>query len=77
MIVCLCHGISDRVVRAAIRAGADSEAQVAEVCGAGSCCGGCKPTIQELIHEESERGVRRRLPLVAASSVGLGELRSE
>jgi bacterioferritin-associated ferredoxin len=63
MIVCLCRGVSDRAVRAAIRAGAETEEQVAELCGAGSGCGGCGPTISELL--EAERGPRRvRLPIL-------------
>ena len=52
MIVCLCRGVSDRAVRAVIRAGAETEDEVGELCGAGTCCGGCQPTITELIDEE-------------------------
>jgi bacterioferritin-associated ferredoxin len=44
--------VSDRAIRAAIRDGASTEERVAEMCGAGSHCGGCQPTISELIEDE-------------------------
>jgi len=52
MIVCHCHRVTDRVIRAAVREGAVSEEAVAEVCGAGACCGGCVPAVSEIIGEE-------------------------
>jgi bacterioferritin-associated ferredoxin len=61
MIVCLCRRVSDRTIRAAIREGAQTEEHVGEMCGAGTCCGGCVPTISELI--EDERGAERRVSL--------------
>jgi bacterioferritin-associated ferredoxin len=61
MIVCLCRRVSDRTIRAAIRDGAQTEEQVAEMCGAGTCCGGCVPTISELI--DAERAEKRRVSL--------------
>jgi bacterioferritin-associated ferredoxin len=66
MIVCHCHRINDRVVRAAIRAGADTEEAVADACGAGSCCGGCVPTVSELLDEEC--GTRRRLRVLTSAA---------
>jgi bacterioferritin-associated ferredoxin len=61
MIVCHCHRVTDRAIRAAIHAGAQCEGAVAELCGAGSCCGGCIPAVVELIQEE--RPQHRHLPL--------------
>jgi bacterioferritin-associated ferredoxin len=61
MIVCHCHRVNDRTIRAAIQAGAQCEVGVAELCGAGSCCGGCIPAVIELIQEE--RAQHRHLPL--------------
>lgn len=52
MIVCHCRCVCDRVIRAAIRAGASSEDAVSDACGAGSGCGGCIPALTELIEEE-------------------------
>jgi bacterioferritin-associated ferredoxin len=52
MIVCHCRRVCDRVIRAAIRAGASSEEAVSDACGAGSRCGGCIPALTELLEEE-------------------------
>ncbi len=48
-IVCHCERVSDRVVRKAIAAGADTVDDVTERCGAGGCCGGCRPAIAEML----------------------------
>jgi bacterioferritin-associated ferredoxin len=53
--------VSDRTIRAAIREGAETEERVAEMCGAGTCCGGCVPTISELI--DAERAEKRCVSL--------------
>lgn len=66
MIVCHCHRVTDRVIRSAVRDGAGSEEAVAEVCGAGSCCGGCVPAVSEIIGEE--RGSIGRLHLLRRSA---------
>jgi bacterioferritin-associated ferredoxin len=44
-------GITDRDARAAIEAGAATVGGVLRVCGSGRACGGCSPTIRELIVE--------------------------
>lgn len=61
MIVCHCRRVCDRTIRAAIQAGARTEEQVAEVCGAGSVCGGCGPVVSELIDEYEDV---KRLPVL-------------
>ena len=60
MLVCHCHQVSDRTIRACIRDGAETVAAVGERCGAGTNCGGCRPTIKELI---SALGGLRHLPV--------------
>lgn len=65
MIVCLCRGVTDRVIRAAIRAGATTAEHVAEMCGAGSHCGGCRPTVAELLAEQGCAKRRVSLPVLA------------
>jgi bacterioferritin-associated ferredoxin len=65
MIVCHCHRVSDRAIRAAVRAGAQCEASVADACGAGSACGGCRPAVEELIAQERQQ---RRLPLIPSAA---------
>ena len=47
MIVCLCHGVRDRDIDAAIGDGADSVEAVGEHCGAGTGCGACIPDIED------------------------------
>lgn len=51
MIVCSCHGVTDREIRQHARAGARTPRQVAEACGAGGSCGGCRPVVREILDE--------------------------
>jgi assimilatory nitrate reductase catalytic subunit len=66
-LVCLCHGVGERRVRREIEHGAATIEDVAERCGAGSCCLGCHPTIAALLAEHEQEvavavaGRRRRL----------------
>ena len=62
MIVCSCHAVSDREIRRLARAGAASPRAVAEACGAGSCCGGCRMTVAAIL-DEVEATQDRRLSL--------------
>ena len=48
-MVCLCRGVSERKVLRAIERGATTVEEVTERCGAGGTCGGCHPTIDELL----------------------------
>jgi bacterioferritin-associated ferredoxin len=73
MYVCLCKAVTDRVVRSLIRSGADTRAEIAERCGAGTDCGGCRGQIDEMLEEEREaRGCAScpSAPAAAASSAG-------
>ncbi len=65
MIVCSCHGITDREIRQHVRAGARTARQVAEACGAGGGCGGCRPVVSEILEEAHGA---RPLTLLRASS---------
>lgn len=49
MYVCLCVGVTNHVVSAAVAAGATTCNQVAEACGAGTECGRCRRTIRTII----------------------------
>lgn len=69
MIVCHCHGVTDREVRAAVREGACRVAEVARRCRAGTSCGGCAPLVAEIVCAE-----RRRLEVVETSGAALGQL---
>jgi bacterioferritin-associated ferredoxin len=64
MIVCHCHGITDREIRASVHDGARTCADVADACGAGSGCGGCSSLVAEIV-----AGERRRLAVVRSDVV--------
>jgi bacterioferritin-associated ferredoxin len=53
MIVCLCRGLSDRAIRAAIEAGADTPRKLAATLGAGADCGSCCMLVREFLEERS------------------------
>jgi bacterioferritin-associated ferredoxin len=65
MIVCLCKGVSDRVVRLAVATGATTVDSVGARCGAGTDCGGCRHAIQDLIEDLRGAGHGDRLGAVA------------
>ena len=52
MIVCLCHGVSERRVRREIEHGATTVDELAARCGAGACCHGCHPILDDLLTEQ-------------------------
>ncbi|MFP6665239.1 MAG: (2Fe-2S)-binding protein [Deltaproteobacteria bacterium] len=58
MVVCLCQGISEKRVRAAIRTGASTRKQVTKACRAGGGCGGCHEVIKDLIRDEQATAPR-------------------
>jgi bacterioferritin-associated ferredoxin len=70
MLVCHCKRVNDRAIRSAIRRGADDIDAVGAACGAGTCCGGCHDTIDDLL--ESERGERKLLPMLAMTALVTG-----
>ncbi len=69
MYVCLCVGVTDRVIKELARNGACPD-EVSECTGAGTRCGTCVSTIQSIVHEvQSAPESRRRLELVKRSAV--------
>lgn len=51
MITCVCLGISDRVIMAAIESGSDTVQKVQEKTGIGMCCGICLYRLDRDIEE--------------------------
>jgi bacterioferritin-associated ferredoxin len=49
VFVCHCRALTDGAVRASIDAGASTLAELAERCGAGSRCGGCRVLLERLL----------------------------
>lgn len=59
MIVCHCHGVTDREIRACVQNGARTPDDVGDHCGASTGCGGCAELVEEIV-----LGERRRLCVV-------------
>jgi bacterioferritin-associated ferredoxin len=53
MIVCICRRVSDLAIRTAIDEGARSIDEVSKACRAGTGCGACHETINEMLSERS------------------------
>jgi bacterioferritin-associated ferredoxin len=51
VIVCSCHAVTDRAIRAALRAGR------LDLCRAGTGCGGCTALVDSIVHETQARPV--------------------
>lgn len=51
MLICHCRAVNDRALRVAIQAGAAALSDLADLCGAGSRCGGCIPALLELLDD--------------------------
>ena len=47
MIVCHCHGVTDKAIRSLIEEGAEPR-EIRQACAAGSGCGSCCPLIDEV-----------------------------
>lgn len=62
MFVCLCAGVTNQTVAAAVDAGASTSKEVADSCGAGAECGRCRRTVRAIIdaHRGAEAPVRVR-----------------
>lgn len=48
-IACSCHGVRDGAVVEAIDAGASTVEELGRRCLAGLSCGGCHPTLEQLL----------------------------
>jgi bacterioferritin-associated ferredoxin len=56
MIVCVCHGVSDRTIKAAIKNGASSVEDLSANLGVGTCCGCCRETCSDMLAEAACSG---------------------
>ena len=65
MIVCHCWKLNDRELRQAIEGGAHSIEELGCATGAGTCCGGCHPTLEELV---TSHGPKRSLVILPEAS---------
>jgi len=67
MYVCLCHGITDHQIRAAVAEGASSLRKVCAQLPVGNGCGRCVQTAQEIIREQRQKTGACATPTVAPS----------
>jgi len=67
MVVCLCTGLKERDIEAALNAGAGSLEEIGEACGAGLDCGGCHATLEEMLCRRSCESCPEGISLAAAS----------
>ena len=51
MIACVCRGVSEHVVHAAIARGARTVSDIRRACGAGDDCGACCPTLLAMVRQ--------------------------
>ena len=54
MYICLCKGVSDRDINQAMHEGACSVEQIMACTGAGTRCGSCIPTLEDMVESRSE-----------------------
>ena len=87
MLVCHCKAVSDRTIRQCVRAGDASSVEEVGLCtGAGTRCGGCHESIEDILEEEqltsavltetppAPRPGLRRLPVMRPDGAGLSEV---
>jgi bacterioferritin-associated ferredoxin len=72
MIVCLCKGVSCHAIRSAVVEGATTVDEIGRACGAGTDCGGCQSSIEDIVEQElGAPGVtgcqHRSLPVIRAA----------
>ena len=58
MYVCVCNAVSDRSIRAAVKKGASSLADLMVSCDAGTCCGACHPELEAMLEHLQQERVR-------------------
>lgn len=58
MIICICEGITERMLRTSIEQGAATLNELALVSRAGQDCGRCRVSMRALLHDSACRGVR-------------------
>lgn len=51
MYVCICHGITDKDIRAAARKGVDSMEALSDQLKVATCCGRCADCARAVLHE--------------------------
>ncbi len=68
MIVCHCHALTDRDIRAAAGACGGCPQTVQALCGAGTACGGCTPSVERIARTCGHAHTQRSEPSERVSS---------
>jgi bacterioferritin-associated ferredoxin len=55
VLICHCHGITDRRIREAARQRGLSLSAIARDCAAGTDCGGCRSAIRQILADEKAK----------------------
>lgn len=55
MILCPCKGTSDKIIKKVISDGAETVKEIGAQCGAGTCCGMCRPDLRELLSLQTDK----------------------
>jgi len=58
MIICICHGITEREIEAAVRSGARDALSVRAELGCGSTCGSCLTEVEHIVSRHRRFNVR-------------------
>ncbi|WP_049721518.1 bacterioferritin-associated ferredoxin [Gilvimarinus polysaccharolyticus] len=65
MYVCLCKGITDRQIEAAVHDGADSLGKLRKTLGVASQCGKCSSLTREILDETLQSSSMLEIPMLA------------
>ncbi len=57
MYICICQAVNERTVHEAIDSGYQDVDDIADLTGAGTCCGGCRQLVQILIDDRRKEAV--------------------
>jgi bacterioferritin-associated ferredoxin len=85
VLVCHCKAVCDRTIRQCVRGGDASSVEEVGLCtGAGTRCGGCHESIEDILEEEQLTSAvlteappgpgLRRLPVIRPDGDGLSEV---
>lgn len=57
MYVCICHSVTDKAIKKAVKQGHDTLEAIQQELKVGTCCGRCKHHAREVIKETLEPGL--------------------
>ena len=69
MIVCICHNVSERKIRDAVKTGTTSMPELRSKLGVGTCCGKCHSCAKTVLRECLEDAALEAQSLVFQAAV--------